>query len=666
MKERGISDEDVNESDFLWKKIDKKELENFVLFKSLDFKRVFILNTEIKGDVIDCRNTRSYFFEDCSKITEQPLMTSLTCSPLISNKIQEIRREKGARPFKFNLLQNQTHAENEPLYPFCKEKESFNQENVRKSVETWWKLISKVNDNPIWFHSYSQEPFLDVKNPYIELNLNYFAGRKNFQNRTYKIFSHTKLLHTGKMYDGKILANVTTFSVDDWIGPVKIVVGKFKTNVTLGVDAVELKKHIIVFGQLHKSKLQGLVRIMGILPNDPKDDCDQHTSSEFGFLGQYKNGIPSGYCWKRLIGGSWIHGKVDSNGDFSGDDISYINQDVETSFKGTFKNGVMIKAKHVEVIGERCNDEGIKIIEFSDPSSLSQEYHFERPTAATFGDQPLVVDPLDEKYIRLGGSNFDTGENSQGTEQNGAFANRDIPPSTMLAHNNGYILQKREMDKLKLEQEEFVQKKVQFYKEIEQDETVRNDTITLLRENMWKYRTTMKCGMVLDIPLEDGQDSSKYRSTKGHKINHSFAHSNAYLVFYDSARFGIVSSIMSRPGVTIANCSELFINYGYTYAHGPKWYKKLFMDFLFKEEAPRASKNGNLKDCHYEDGTPMDSEKCENYLLSVKNQYLRKHGITEDKKVKNEEIFNMILKSHQNVAQLPMKKYFSDNVLHTP
>jgi len=47
---------------------------------------------------------------------------------------------------------------------------------------------------------------------------------------------------------------------------------------------------------------------------------------------------------------------------------------------------MMIKEREVKVIGEICN-EGIKVIEFSAPLS-SQEYHYERPTLNSIGDQP--------------------------------------------------------------------------------------------------------------------------------------------------------------------------------------------------------------------------------------------------------------------------------------
>ena len=73
-----------------------------------------------------------------------------------------------------------------------------------------------------------------------------------------------------------------------------------------------------------------------------------------------------------------------------------------------------------------------------------------------------MVDPLDDKYIRLGDSSFKTDESSQGSGQNGAFANVDIPPGTMIGHNNGFIYSKEEMDALKLHYEEVIKKKADF------------------------------------------------------------------------------------------------------------------------------------------------------------------------------------------------------------
>jgi hypothetical protein len=34
--------------------------------------------------------------------------------------------------------------------------------------------------------------------------------------------------------------------------------------------------------------------------------------------GHYENGIASGICWRGLIGGAWLYGKVDDKGTFTG------------------------------------------------------------------------------------------------------------------------------------------------------------------------------------------------------------------------------------------------------------------------------------------------------------------------------------------------------------
>ena len=43
-----------------------------------------------------------------------------------------------------------------------------------------------------------------------------------------------------------------------------------------------------------------------------------------------------------LIGGSWIYGKVDDKGEFTGHNVAYVNQDLRTLYIGTFENGLMV------------------------------------------------------------------------------------------------------------------------------------------------------------------------------------------------------------------------------------------------------------------------------------------------------------------------------------
>ena len=43
------------------------------------------------------------------------------------------------------------------------------------------------------------------------------------------------------------------------------------------------------------------------------------------------------------MGGSWIYGKVNDKGEFSGHNVAYVNQDMKTIYVGTFENGLMVR-----------------------------------------------------------------------------------------------------------------------------------------------------------------------------------------------------------------------------------------------------------------------------------------------------------------------------------
>jgi len=49
-----------------------------------------------------------------------------------------------------------------------------------------------------------------------------------------------------------------------------------------------------------------------------RNRCSDQIFGGIGFIGLYKNGIPTGHCWKELMGKSYLYGKVNSEGQFSG------------------------------------------------------------------------------------------------------------------------------------------------------------------------------------------------------------------------------------------------------------------------------------------------------------------------------------------------------------
>ena len=375
-----------------------------------------------------------------------------------------------------------------------------------------------------------------------------------------------------------------------------------------------------------------------------------------GFVGHYKNGVPSGYCWKGLLGGAWIYGMVDHDGGLTGHNISYINQDMVTAFKGQFINGLMQNAKPVEIVGVNCNLEGIKILQFS-PSSFTHTYHFERPTSITFGDQPNIVDPLDGKYLRLGESIIETSELSQNYKENGVFANIDIPPNTVIAHNNGYIKTTKEVKMMIQKIKESV---TQIYNKNETDKIDEQVRLRYLTE-IGKYSSILKCSQYLIMPFEAGQDSKVYCGTYGHKINHSFSHGNVKLMFYDSARFGIVQSLMTRDGIYIPKGAEVLTQYGYTYKNSPSWYQIEAKEFLFGKDNPSSVIKDKVKNCYFVNSLHDDADRCEYYLYNLKNELLKTWGshVTSSKDVSNENL-DAILQKYHYLFQLPIIQSVND------
>ena len=90
---------------------------------------------------------------------------------------------------------------------------------------------------------------------------------------------------------------------------------------------------------------------------------------------------------------------MDADGHFtgSGDQVAYVHQDLSLAMQGTFEKGLMIDGQETKIIGESCNHDGIKVLQFDVPRG--PVYHYEEPTNVTFGDQPNLRDPLVDKLV---------------------------------------------------------------------------------------------------------------------------------------------------------------------------------------------------------------------------------------------------------------------------
>ena len=110
----------------------------------------------------------------------------------------------------------------------------------------------------------------------------------------------------------------------------------------------------------------------------------------------------------------------------------------------------------------------------------------------------------------------------------------------MISHNNGYILNGKD-------RVEWIEKQKNMRKSTEMEDKCSTECKDKFEkdfiESIGKYAAVIGCNEYLEIPREVGQRTNKYRSTRGHKINHSFTGQNSEYMLYDSAQFGIVIAI---------------------------------------------------------------------------------------------------------------------------
>ena len=85
----------------------------------------------------------------------------------------------------------------------------------------------------------------------------------------------------------------------------------------------------------------------------------------------------------------------------------------------------------------------------------------------------------------------------------------------------------------------------------------------------------------------------------------------------------------------------------------------MFNDFLWGIEASEKAPVNNFKDCHFSDGTSMDSDQCNNYLRNIKNNLVQSFGLTPEtdmEDVKTVKLLDRLLKTHQEYASHSMKR----------
>ena len=133
----------------------------------------------------------------------------------------------------------------------------------------------------------------------------------------------------------------------DWSATLRVNIefGKRSNFLTGNCNKTKLPKMrntMTIHAKMEDNHINGLIRIFGKLPVDKFNPCHWKLESGLSFIGRFEDGIPTGVCWRGLIGGAWLYGEVDEIGEFTGDQIAYIYPDLKTSFLGRFVNGTMV------------------------------------------------------------------------------------------------------------------------------------------------------------------------------------------------------------------------------------------------------------------------------------------------------------------------------------
>jgi len=248
------------------------------------------------------------------------------------------------------------------------------------------------------------------------------------------------------------------------------------------------------------------------------------------FIGNHRNGVPFGVCWRVIRGGGAVVGRVNSKGQLTGMRITYLYPDFKTAFLGSFEDGILESAQAV-TLRSVIDDRGVKIPLFSEPKGPMYKRDISDYDHVTY--QPLLPDPYETVTIKVTNSKV-PGAND------GLFAHRSIEPNTILAFYNGIRLYP---DKA-IDLPNWDDNAYRIF-----DPTRKNGTIDIPRENI---------------------DTANYCASSAHKTNHSFM-PNAELVIFDHPRFGLVPSVLSTHDIEAGE--EIFAHYGYDLDNCPEWYE---------------------------------------------------------------------------------------------
>ena len=139
-----------------------------------------------------------------------------------------------------------------------------------------------------------------------------------------------------------------------------------------------------------------------------------------------------------MFGGSpcsHLHGDIrETDGTISGNRISYIYPDMQTTFLGTFEDRVMKDTQESTVLNVDCDDNGMLYVsQYSEPEFSSPHFYYQPPTSESYGaGPPGVRDPYERKLLELKASRIaGAGE--------GVFVKTHVKPHVFVSIITGFV-----------------------------------------------------------------------------------------------------------------------------------------------------------------------------------------------------------------------------------
>ena len=256
-------------------------------------------------------------------------------------------------------------------------------------------------------------------------------------------------------------------------------------------------------------------------------------------FGVFEGNISVGLAWqsrtnRRMDG--FLYGKVDHYGIFTGDNITFIYPDFLTGLRGSFVHGVLHNATAVDVVAERCNN-GVKELKIVHAKHNKDIIWEKEDTNLSFiGKNRKVMDPYERKSVYVGKS-------TKPKANEGLFARRTFLPGDIVSYYGG--------QKVLIEDTIFKNMSTEEVYE----ESAYHMTIGKEAKELFGYPENMR----LDISKRY-RSIVEYRTTLGHKANHSFENNVDY-VAVDHPVLGGIACLVAVADIDVDE--EVFARYKY-------------------------------------------------------------------------------------------------------